>query len=87
MANAHALAEDPFSPEAERLLEQALQLKKDERHRLAEALVDSLESATPDEIAAAWEEEALRRIAEVDAGRMDTVPWSEVKQRLYRGLL
>jgi putative addiction module component (TIGR02574 family) len=69
MANAHAFAEDPFSPEAEQLLEQALQLKKEERHRLAEALVDSLESATPDEIAAAWEVEIERRIDDLDAGR------------------
>jgi putative addiction module component (TIGR02574 family) len=78
MANAHAFAEDPFSPAAERLLEQALQLKKEERHRLAEALVDSLESATPDEIAAAWEEEIERRIDDLDAGRAKTVAGDSV---------
>lgn len=30
-----------------------------------------------------WEEEALRIAAEIDAGRMDCVPWEEVREQVF----
>jgi len=30
----------------------------------------------------AWEEEIARRIADIDSGKVKTVPWEEVRQKL-----
>jgi hypothetical protein len=31
----------------------------------------------------AWEEEALRIAAEIDAGRMELIPWEEVREQVF----
>lgn len=54
----------------------AMQLSPDERADLAEKLWISID--TPEAIAAAWDEEIARRIAQLDAGEVETVPAEEV---------
>jgi len=54
----------------------AMQLSPDERVDLAEKLWVSVD--TPEAIAAAWDEEIARRIAQLDAGEAETVPAEQV---------
>jgi putative addiction module component (TIGR02574 family) len=57
--------------DAARLLEAALQLAPRERAELVEALTASLDGS---DLGEAWESEIRKRIADVDAGRVKSVP-------------
>ena len=59
-----------MSPQAADIMRQAQQLDEDERRELAIELLD--EAVAPDN-AAAWTEEARRRVAEVDSGKVETL--------------
>ena len=64
---------------------QALQLPLEERARLADRLMRSLEPEpqdTPENIAKAWEVEIARRIEEMDAGRTESIPYEQVRAEL-----
>ena len=64
---------------------QALQLPLEERGRLADRLMRSLEPEpqdTPENIAIAWEVEIARRIEEMDAGRTEYIPYEQVRAEL-----
>jgi putative addiction module component (TIGR02574 family) len=49
---------------------------------LAGLLIASLESPPDPDIEAAWAAEIERRVAEVEAGTIKTIPLEEVRQRL-----
>ena len=70
---------------SEDLLRKALALEEGDRATLAGALIESLhgeaESGTDD----AWAAEIKRRVAQLEAKSVETVPWSQVKDRLFRG--
>jgi putative addiction module component (TIGR02574 family) len=67
----------------EALYEQASQLPAEDRAELAGLLLKSLEE--PDEgVEEAWAAETERRIDEYRAGRVKTIPWSEVRAHLHR---
>jgi putative addiction module component (TIGR02574 family) len=61
------------------ILEAALQLPQDQREVLVDKLAASLELGDLGEY---WEAEIQRRIEDVDAGRVPTVPADEVFARL-----
>jgi putative addiction module component (TIGR02574 family) len=54
----------------------AMQLSPDERVNLAEKLWISVD--TPEDVAAAWDEEIARRIAQLDTAEAETVPAEQV---------
>jgi putative addiction module component (TIGR02574 family) len=60
----------------ERLEVEARSLPREERARLAEALLASLEEEA--EIEQAWREEIRRRSAELDAGTVEAIPAERV---------
>lgn len=60
----------------ERVEAEALSLSAPERTRLVEILLASLDE--DDEIAAAWAEEAERRIDALERGEMQAIPVEEV---------
>ena len=68
----------------EQLEIEARNLPRDERARLAEALIASLDQDA--EIARAWQEEIRRRVAELESGTVDTIPaeqvFAEVDERM-----
>lgn len=64
------------------LLDEVLGLPAEERSALAVALLDSLETADEATVSELWRAEAGRRRAELRAGRVQTTPWTEVRQRL-----
>ena len=60
---------------------QALQLSPQERGQLIHRLIVSLEGPaedTPEAIAHAWDEEIVRRVAEIDAGTAVLIPHEQV---------
>ena len=71
--------------EARRLLDQALALPDDERRAFAEELAKSLQGAHV-ELAPAWRGELEGRIAELERGDVQAVPWADVEERIARVL-
>jgi putative addiction module component (TIGR02574 family) len=69
-----------MSPEADRLLNEALQLPEDERATLADQIYRSLEPADSDD--AYWETEIAQRIEEDDRGLAKPIPWEEARRML-----
>lgn len=60
---------------------QAMTLPPVERAELIHRLIVSLDGETdgsPDEIAKAWDEEIIRRVADIDAGRVQLIPAEKV---------
>ena len=64
----------------ERIEAEALRLPRPERARLAEVLILSLDEDA--EIEQAWREEIERRLAELRAGSVSTIPSEEVFREL-----
>jgi putative addiction module component (TIGR02574 family) len=64
------------------LLKQALALPPEARSALASSLLASLEDEAVDEGAELeWEREIARRVDELRAGTLTTIPWAEVRKR------
>jgi putative addiction module component (TIGR02574 family) len=74
-----------MSPTAAEILKQALTLDERDRASVAGALIESLEMEVDPGAAEAWEVEIRRRIDEIESGAVNLVPWSEVRERLFRG--
>lgn len=64
---------------ADEILEDALALPVEARARIAGSLIESLDEEAVDE---QWSAEITRRISEIDTGRVQLVPWSDVRKRL-----
>jgi putative addiction module component (TIGR02574 family) len=71
---------------AERLLAEALRLSEEDRGDLAEELLDSLGPDPFEGDEAVWEEELRRRLEEVNSGKAEMIPWSEVRRHLMEDL-
>jgi putative addiction module component (TIGR02574 family) len=69
---------------ARELFEEAMRLDPEERATLMRLLVDTLDAESEEGAEGAWRGEVERRIAELDAGAVDTVPWEELRARLYQ---
>lgn len=69
----------------EGLFHEALQLDQRDRADLAALLIDSLGPVTEQDLNDAWMREINRRVADLDTGSAETIPWDGVRARL-RGL-
>jgi putative addiction module component (TIGR02574 family) len=67
--------------EARELLEKALALPDNERAELAGNLISSLDATVDPEVDAAWQAEVMRRLHEVQSGKVATISWEEVQQK------
>jgi len=67
---------------AEAVLDAALDLPEQERARIADALLRSLEPPPELDVEAAWRKEVRQRVAGLEAGEVKGVPWSEVRETL-----
>jgi putative addiction module component (TIGR02574 family) len=74
-----------MSAKASEVLEQALALDEADRATVAGALIESLEAPAEPGAEQAWSEVIQRRVAELQSGDVKAVPWSEVRERLFRG--
>ena len=66
------------------LYAEASKLDPSERAELAGLLVESIEEPVDESIEDAWAVEIERRMVDYRAGRVKTIPWSEVRARLHR---
>jgi putative addiction module component (TIGR02574 family) len=71
-----------MTQEAADLLKKALSLPVAERADLAGSLIESLDETQDESVAAAWDAEVLRRMAEVESGAVKTVSLEEARRRL-----
>ena len=62
----------------------ALDLEQRDRAELATLLIDSLDSTVEQGVEEAWMEEIDRRVADLDSGAAQTIPWEVVRARLRR---
>ncbi|HEY8376742.1 MAG TPA: addiction module protein [Nannocystis sp.] len=70
------------------LTEAVLSLPAEERADLAVQLIESLDEPLPTaeelaEIQREWEEETRRIEREIDAGRMELIPWEVVRAEIF----
>ena len=66
------------------LFREVFELPESERATLAGLLIESLEPPPDPEVEEAWAEEAERRWKEIQSGAVKTIPWEEVKAKLFR---
>jgi putative addiction module component (TIGR02574 family) len=64
------------------LFRDASDLPDRDRATLAGLLIESLEADQEPDVEAAWSDEIKRRVADLDAGNVETIPWEEVRRRL-----
>jgi putative addiction module component (TIGR02574 family) len=69
---------------ARELFDEAMRLDPQERGMLLRLLIDALDDETEEGVEDAWRAEVERRMAELDSGSVEAIPWEEVKARLYR---
>lgn len=74
-----------MTTKASRLLDDAMQLSDADRADLATHLIESLDTNVDRDADEAWRVEIDRRLAELESGRIATIPWSEVRERLSGG--
>jgi putative addiction module component (TIGR02574 family) len=75
-----------MTQEAAELLKKALSLPVSERADLAGSLIESLDDTQDEAVAAAWDEEVARRMADVDSGAVKPVSLEEARRRLFNFL-
>jgi putative addiction module component (TIGR02574 family) len=66
------------------LLRQALTLPDEDRAELAASLIDSLDTTVDDNVEAAWQEEIARRLDEIQNGKVQGIPWEEVRRKAHK---
>lgn len=72
-----------MTAEVSELLKKALALPPEARAALAGSLLESLEEHPSDEgVDEAWGEEIKRRIEEIDSGKVQMIPYEELRRRL-----
>jgi putative addiction module component (TIGR02574 family) len=68
------------------LFQEASELPETERAELAGRLLESLHGEPDEDVEAAWAQEIERRVREIDNGEVKTIPWEEVRAKLYARL-
>ena len=68
----------------EELSARAKTLPREDRARLAEELLESLEQSPDSEVEASWDREIKRRVAEVEAGTAKLIPAEDVHAEARR---
>jgi putative addiction module component (TIGR02574 family) len=69
---------------ARELFDEAMRLDPKERATLMRLLIDTLDAEAEEGAEDAWRAEIERRIADLDSGAVETVPWGELRARLYQ---
>lgn len=69
---------------ARELFEEAMRLDPEERATLIRLLIEAFDAEVEEGVEEGWRDEIERRMAELDSGAVETIPWEELKARLYR---
>jgi putative addiction module component (TIGR02574 family) len=68
---------------ARQLYEEAMRLDPDERVALTGMLIESLDPESEEGVEEAWIAEIERRMVELDSGTVQTIPWEQLRARLF----
>ena len=68
------------------ILKEALALPPDARASIADSLLESLDQEFEAGASEEWEREIQKRIAEVEAGTVKTISWSDAREQLMSRL-
>ena len=71
-----------MNQDVDEILKKALGLPAEARAAIAGSLLDSLDQTMDDEAEAAWEDEVVLRLKELDAGKVKLVPWAEARRQI-----
>ena len=66
------------------VFQEAFALPESDRATLAGLLIESLEPPPDPDVEELWAKEAERRWREIETGAVDTIPWEQVRARLFR---
>jgi putative addiction module component (TIGR02574 family) len=66
------------------MFRQAFELSESDRATLAGLLIESLEPPPDPDAEELWAAEEERRWLEIESGAVETIPWEEVRARLFR---
>jgi len=75
-----------MTQEAADLLKKALSLPVSERADLAGSLIESLDNTQDESVQAAWDEEVVHRMADIDSGTVKPVLLEDARRRLLSAL-
>ncbi len=64
------------------LLKKAMALPIEARAALAGELLNSIDQTVDASAEAEWEKEIAQRVAQLQSGTVQTIPWTEVRRRL-----
>jgi putative addiction module component (TIGR02574 family) len=67
-----------------KLFREAFELPEGERATLADLLIESLEPPPDSDVEELWAVEAEKRWREIESGAVQTIPWEEVRAKLFR---
>jgi putative addiction module component (TIGR02574 family) len=65
------------------LYQQAMDLSDQDRAELVGLLLETLDIEEEPGVEAAWLKEIERRLSELDSGAVKSIPWSEVRARVF----
>jgi putative addiction module component (TIGR02574 family) len=65
------------------LLREAESLSEADRAELAGRILETLHGEPEEDVEAAWAEEIERRVRQLDAGEVKTIPWEEVRAKMH----
>jgi putative addiction module component (TIGR02574 family) len=68
------------------ILHDAAESPARDRATLSGLLIESLDPEPDADVEAAWAQEIRRRVAELDAGAVKTIPWEELREELFARL-
>jgi len=68
------------------LLDKALSMEAADRAFIAERLIASLDTEFDTEVELAWQQEVLKRVSELDKGKVQTISWEQVKNQISKEL-
>jgi putative addiction module component (TIGR02574 family) len=70
-----------MTQETRDLLQKALALPENERAELAGNLMSSLDATVDEDVDAAWQQELVRRLHDVQSGKVETISWEEIQRK------
>ena len=75
-----------MSKDVKDVFRDAAALSEHDRATLAGLLIESLDGESDTDVEAAWAAEIKHRVAELEAGTVETIPWEDVRHRLLNRL-
>jgi putative addiction module component (TIGR02574 family) len=69
-----------MNPALDKVTSEALELPNAERLALAHTLLESVEPPCSSDVEGAWDDIIRRRIDEIDSGKIESIPWNQVKE-------